>query len=36
VLLDTDLNISSFGEDRTGELYVVDLQGTIHAIRPAP
>ena len=32
VLLDTDLNIASFGENRAGELYVVDLQGTIHAI----
>ena len=32
VLLDTDLSIASFGENRAGELYVVDLQGTIHAI----
>ncbi len=32
VLLDTDLNIASFGENRAGELYVVDLQGTIQAI----
>ena len=34
VLLDTELRISSFGEDQAGELYVVDLQGTIHAIEP--
>ena len=32
VLLDTELSIASFGENRAGELYVVDLQGTIHAI----
>ena len=35
VLLDTDLSIASFGEDRAGELYVVDLKGTIHAIVPS-
>jgi len=29
VLLDTALNISSFGEDEQGELYVVDLGGTV-------
>ena len=34
VLLDTGLKISSFGEDQAGELYVVDLQGTIHVIEP--
>lgn len=34
VLLDTELSIASFGENRTGELYVVDLGGTVHAILP--
>lgn len=34
VLLDSELSIASFGENRAGELYVVDLQGTIHAIVP--
>lgn len=29
-LADTDLNISSFGEDGTGELYVLDLEGSIY------
>ncbi|MEE8379087.1 MAG: PQQ-dependent sugar dehydrogenase [Gammaproteobacteria bacterium] len=29
VLLNTDLNISSFGEDNNGEIYVVDLKGKI-------
>ena len=32
VLLDTDLNISSFGEDEQGELYVVGLGGTVSKI----
>jgi hypothetical protein len=32
VLLDTALNISSFGEDEQGELYVVGLGGTISKI----
>jgi hypothetical protein len=32
VLLDTTLNISSFGEDETGELYVVHLGGTVSRI----
>ena len=32
-LLDTDLNIASFGEDVNGELYVVDLQGGVYQIR---
>ena len=31
-LLDTPLNISSFGEDQDGELYVVALGGTIHRV----
>ena len=30
VLLDTDLMISSFGEDEAGEIYVVGLGGTVH------
>lgn len=32
LLLDTDFNISSFGEDEAGELYVVDLRGAIYKI----
>jgi hypothetical protein len=31
-LLDTSLNISSFGEDESGELYVVGLGGTVSRI----
>ncbi|HLA17373.1 MAG TPA: PQQ-dependent sugar dehydrogenase [Candidatus Limnocylindrales bacterium] len=31
-LLDTSLNISSFGEDEDGEVYVVDLGGAIYRI----
>jgi hypothetical protein len=34
-LLDTNLNISSFGEDEAGELYVTDLkQGGIYRLAP--
>jgi glucose/arabinose dehydrogenase len=36
VLLDTALNISSFGEDEAGELYVVGHGGTVHRIVKAP
>lgn len=32
VLLDTSLLISSFGEDESGEIYVVDLVGTVYRI----
>ncbi len=32
VLLDTDLQIASFGEDRNGEVYVVDLRGAVYRI----
>src|SRR4029078_10809672 len=32
--LDTTLSISSFGEDEQGELYVVDLGGTVSKIVP--
>jgi hypothetical protein len=32
ILLDTALNISSFGEDEQGELYVVNLGGTVSKI----
>lgn len=32
LLLDTPYNISSFGEDEAGELYVVSLAGTIYRI----
>ncbi|HEX6994152.1 MAG TPA: PQQ-dependent sugar dehydrogenase [Gammaproteobacteria bacterium] len=31
-LLDTELSIASFAEDADGELYVVDLGGTLHRI----
>ncbi|HEY0101655.1 MAG TPA: PQQ-dependent sugar dehydrogenase [Pyrinomonadaceae bacterium] len=31
-LQDTNINISSFGEDETGELYVVGLGGTVHRL----
>lgn len=34
-LLDTDLLISSFGEDENHELYVLDLFGTIYRVNPA-
>ena len=34
VILDTSLNISSFGEDEAGELYVVGLGGTVSRIAP--
>jgi len=37
VLLDTALNISSFGEDEAGELYVVGLGGTVQKlVTPSP
>ena len=32
LLMDTTLSISSFGEDEAGEIYVVDLGGSIHWI----
>jgi len=39
VALDTGMLVSSFGEDETGEIYVVDHQGSVHKIvqgTPAP
>ncbi|MGE0131682.1 MAG: PQQ-dependent sugar dehydrogenase [Blastocatellales bacterium] len=36
LLLDTDIAISSFGEDEAGEIYVVGLGGTVHRIAAAP
>ena len=36
VLLATDLNISSFGEDEAGELYAVDPGGAVYEIVPRP
>jgi len=36
VLLDTTLSISSFGEDEQGELYVVNLSGSISRIASIP
>jgi glucose/arabinose dehydrogenase len=35
VLLDTSMNISSFGEDEAGEIYVVNLGGSVHKIAGA-
>jgi hypothetical protein len=32
MLVDTELAISSFGEDEAGELYVVDLNGTVQRL----
>ena len=32
LLQDTSLNISSFGEDEAGELYVISLGGTVHRL----
>ena len=34
LLLDTSMNISSFGEDERGELYVVDVNGAISKFAP--
>lgn len=33
-LVDTNLAIASFGQDLSGELYVIDLAGLIYAVRP--
>ncbi len=35
LLLDTELLITSFGEDAAGELYVVDLKGGVYRLAPA-
>jgi hypothetical protein len=32
MIFDSDLNIASFGEDETGELYILDLDGTVHRL----
>jgi hypothetical protein len=32
--MDTDYNISSFGEDLNGELYLVDYSGTLLKLVP--
>jgi len=34
LILDTDLFISSFGEDEAGELYLVDLRGSVYRFDP--
>ncbi len=34
LLLDTPMNISSFGEDEAGEIYVVGLGGTVQRVSP--
>lgn len=34
-LMDTDMQISSFGEDEAGELYVIDYGGTVYRFDPA-
>lgn len=36
VLMDTPLSISSFGEDEAGEVYVVNLGGTVHRLSTTP
>ncbi len=36
LLFDTALNVSSFGEDEDGELYVVNLAGTVHRLAAGP
>ncbi len=33
LLADTDMSISSFGEDEDGELYLLDLQGSVYRMR---
>ena len=35
VLLDSGMQISSFGEDASGELYVVNYSGSVHRFAPA-
>jgi hypothetical protein len=35
VLLQTGLWISSFGEDETGELYIVDHKGGLYQVAPS-
>jgi glucose/arabinose dehydrogenase/uncharacterized cupin superfamily protein len=35
VLLNTGLQLASFGEDEAGELYVVDLRGAVYRFAPA-
>jgi hypothetical protein len=30
LLMDVDFPVSSFGEDQAGELYVLDLNGTLY------
>ncbi|MEK6301579.1 MAG: PQQ-dependent sugar dehydrogenase [Acidobacteriota bacterium] len=32
LLLDTSMSISSFGEDEAGEIYVVDIEGTVNRL----
>jgi glucose/arabinose dehydrogenase len=34
LLLDTEFNISSFGEDRAGNLFVADYNGTLYRLNP--
>jgi hypothetical protein len=35
LLIDTNLNISSFGENEAGDIFVVDLNGSIYEIQDA-
>jgi glucose/arabinose dehydrogenase len=35
LMLDSSLNISSFGEGVTGEMYVADLNGTVYGLAPS-
>jgi hypothetical protein len=32
--LDTGLQIASFGQDTDGEIYIVNLAGTLHRVVP--
>jgi len=33
-IVDSDLNITAFGEDPSGELYLLSLDGRIHRLAP--
>ena len=33
IVFDSDYRIASFGEDETGELYVLDLNGTVYRLQ---
>jgi hypothetical protein len=35
ILMQTGMQVSSFGEDETGELYLIDYNGTVYKFVPA-